>query len=146
MDYRKFNDTYYIRLDRGDELVACILDVCTREGVRSATFSGIGGCSDAQIQVFNAEAGSFETEHTEGLLELVSIMGNVISDPEGSLSCHAHALFSYREDGQPRIAAGHLKSTTVRYTAELELRPVVGGAISKKLDPETNTYFWHFDD
>ena len=27
------------------------------------------------------------------------------------------------------MAGGHLKSTTVRYTAEIELRPTVGGTI-----------------
>ena len=144
MDYRKYGDAYYIRLDRGDELVASLFDVCAREGVRSATFSGIGGCSDAEIQVFDPKRGEFETERIEGLLELVSVMGNLISDSDGALSCHAHALFAYHEGTQARIAAGHLKATTVLYTAEIELRPVVGGAIGKKRDAETGTFFWDF--
>lgn len=144
MDYRKFNDTYYVRLDCGDEVVASLLDICEREGIRSATFSGIGGCSDADIQVFCPEKGAFETNHVEGLLELVSLIGNVIYDEEGGLSYHAHALFSYHDDGKPCIAAGHLKSTTVRYTAEIELRPVIGGTIRKQFDPETGTGFWAF--
>lgn len=145
MDYRKFGDTYYIRLDKGDELIESVLDVCAKEGVRSATFSGIGGCSSAEIQVFNTELGAFEPERVEGLLELVNVTGNVISDDDGSRSHHAHALFAYREDGQSRIAAGHLKATTVLYTAEIELRPVIGGVIGRTLHPETGTYFWNFE-
>ena len=39
---------------------------------------------------------------------------------------------------------GHLKSTTVLYTAEIELRPTIGGAIGRKFDPETGTGFWNF--
>ena len=31
---------------------------------------------------------------------------------------------------------------TVLYTAEIELRPTVGGAIGRKFDPETGTGFW----
>jgi hypothetical protein len=30
------------------------------------------------------------------------------------------------------------------YTAEIELRPVVGGVITKRYDPETGTGFWSF--
>lgn len=144
MKYRKFGDCYYLRLDRGDELMSAILDMCSQEGVRAATFSGIGGCSDAEIQVFYPERGAFETEHIEGLLELVNVTGNVISDNAGQLRSHAHALFAYRDDADAQqIAAGHLKATTIRYTAEIELRPVIGGAIGATLDPETGTFFWN---
>lgn len=144
MDYRRFNDVLYIRMDRGDEIIATILTVCEHEGIRSATFSGIGGCGDAEIQVLDAARGVFETERFEGTLELVSLMGNVICDDEGSLTHHAHALFSSCDGDGPRIAAGHLRSSTVRYTAEIELRPVIGGVIGKCLNEETGTGFWKF--
>lgn len=55
-----------------------------------------------------------------------------------------HALFTFKKDGQHGMAGGHLKSTKVLYTAEIELRPTVGGAIGRKLDPETGTGFWDF--
>lgn len=42
------------------------------------------------------------------------------------------------------MAAGHMKSVTVLYTAEIELRPVIGGTIKRKYDPETGTGFWDF--
>ena len=146
MDYRKLGNSYYIRMDRGDEVVATVLGVCRREGISSATFSGIGGCSDAEIQVFRPERGEFETERVEGLLELVSLTGNVILREDGELSHHVHALFAYQgADGQC-IAAGHLKSSTVLYTAEVELRPVEGGVIGAALNQETGTYFWSFQD
>ena len=38
----------------------------------------------------------------------------------------------------------HAKSTTVLYTAEIELRPTIGGSIGRKFDPETGTGFWNF--
>ena len=67
-------------------------------------------------------------------------------DEDGKLFHHTHALFSFKEDGQHGMAGGHLKATTVLYTAEIELRPTVGGAIGRKFDPETGTGFWHFKD
>lgn len=145
MDYRKIGSTVYIRMDRGDEIVASLLSVCRREGIASAIFSGIGGCRSAQMQTFIPEKGEFETEQVEGMLELVSLTGNVVTGEDGALYHHTHALFSYVRDGQHRVLGGHLKSTEVLYTAEIELRPVVGGAIGRRHDPETGTGFWAFD-
>ena len=168
MEYRKIGDNYYIRMDRGDEIISNLLEICEKESIPSAVFSGIGGCQSAELQVFIPETGSFETEQLEGMLELVSLNGNVVRDDDGKLFHHTHALFSFKggtrdvdnivggyQDGQHglratllpsggRMAGGHLKATTVLYTAEIELRPTVGGAIGRKIDPETGTGFWEF--
>ena len=144
MEYSKIGDAFYIRCDRSDEIISSILEVCAKEDIKSATFTGIGGCSDAELQTFIPETGEFETERIEGMLELVSVMGNVVSEEEGKLFHHTHALFSYVEDGKHLYAGGHMKSSTVLYTAEIELRPVTGGTIYRKYDPETGTGFWSF--
>lgn len=146
MEYRKLGDAYYIRLDRGDEVISSIIAICRKENVGSATYSGIGGCSEAQIQTFLPETNEFETRTLTGMLELVSLTGNAISDEEGGLYLHAHAAFAYKDGEDHRIAAGHIKSITVLYTAEIELRPVIGGTIRRRHDPETGTGFWNFSD
>ena len=110
MEYRKIGETYYVRMDRGDEIIRNLLDICEKERIPSAVFSGIGGCQSAEL--FH----------------------------------HTHALFSFKKDGQHGMAGGHLKATTVLYTAEIELRPTVGVAIGRKFDPETGTGFWDFKD
>jgi hypothetical protein len=53
-------------------------------------------------------------------------------------------MFSFKEGDQHCTVAGHIKSITVSYTAEIELRPVMGGVIKRKHDPETGTGFWSF--
>ena len=144
MEYRRFSDALYIRMDRGDEILSTILRVCDEEGISSATFSGIGGCSDAEIAVFDPEDRAFESERIEGMLELVSLIGNVTPDGDGGLRQHAHAQFSHVADGEHRTVGGHVKATTVLYTAEIELRPVVGGEIGVEPDLETGSFFWSF--
>ncbi|MCR5132153.1 MAG: DUF296 domain-containing protein [Prevotella sp.] len=144
MEYKKIGETYYLRMDRDDEVIEKILEVCRRELIPSAVFTGIGGCKSAELQVFIPESGSFETERLEGMLELVSLNGNVVSGDDGELFHHTHALFSFKKNGEHGMAGGHLKSTIVLYTAEIELRPTVGGEIRRKFDPETGTGFWDF--
>ena len=144
MEYRKIGETYYIRMDRGDEIVSSLMSVCKTEGILSAYYSGIGGCSDVEMQVFIPERGEFETEKVQGTLELVSLMGNVVADDSDQLYHHTHALFTYPENGEHLSISGHMKSSTVLYTAEIELRPVIGGVIRRQYDPETGTGFWKF--
>lgn len=144
MEYRKYGDTFYIRMDRGDEIIEKILMVCKEEGIHSCTFNGIGGCGKAEIQTFIPETGTFEMRRLEGMLELVSLNGNVITDDNGDYYHHTHAVFAYKVGEDHRVAAGHMKSIMVSYTAEIELRPVVDGEIKRKYDPETGTGFWSF--
>jgi hypothetical protein len=144
MDYRRLNDICYVRIDKGEEIVTELLRVCREEGIASAVFTGIGGCCRAELQTFIPDKGEFETETFDGMLELVSLTGNVVSDG-GALAYHAHAAFAYKDGAKHRMAAGHLKSATVLYTAEIELRPVKGGVITRKPDAETKTGFWCFE-
>ena len=118
MDYRKYAETYYVRMDKGDEIIRCILALCRKENIASAVFSGIGGCSGAEIQT--------------------------LTDAAGNYYHHTHAVFSYKDGSRHCMAAGHIRSITVMYTAEIELRPVIGGAIKRKYDAETGTGFWDF--
>ena len=144
MEYRKYGDTFYIRMDRGDEIIEKILMVCKEEEIHSCTFNGIGGCGKAEIQTFIPETGTFEMRRLEGMLELVSLNGNVITDENGDYYHHTHAVFAYKVGEDHRVAAGHMKSIMVSYTAEIELRPVVDGEIKRKYDSETGTGFWSF--
>ena len=144
MEYKKYGETFYIRLDRGDEIIASLLHICEAQQIESAVFTGIGGCSSAEIQTFLPEKGEFETETVTGMLELVALTGNIARAEDGDLTHHTHAMFAYKDGAEHRTAGGHIKSVTVLYTAEIELRPVIGGSIRKKHDPETGTGFWAF--
>ena len=146
MEYRNYGNTYYIRMDRGDEIFSSILSLCEKENIRSAVFSGIGGCGEAESQIFQPETNTFALERIAGTLELVSLLGNVICDETGKHYHHSHAMLFYLEGTKQKVVGGHMKSLTVSYTAEIELRPVLGGEIRRTYDPETGTGFWSFID
>ncbi|MGI6220364.1 MAG: PPC domain-containing DNA-binding protein [Coriobacteriales bacterium] len=146
MDYRKLGDAYYIRMDRGDEVLSSILRICREENVACATYTGIGGCSSVEVAVFDPVEQAFRTERIEGMLEMVSITGSVFAGDGNEMHQHAHAQFSYVEQGEHRMIGGHVKATTFLYTAEIVLRPVQGGTITGRRDAETGTFLWNFDD
>ena len=145
MDYKNYSGIYYIRMDRGDEVISKLLEICRNENIRSCCFSGIGGLSQAEIQTFIPEKGEFETDTLNGMLELVSLTGNVITDDDMNYYHHTHAAVAYKDDTGHHMTGGHIKSLTVLYTAEIELRPVTNGRIKRTYNAETGTGFWSFD-
>lgn len=144
MEYRKFSNTYYIRMDKGDEIISVLLELCKKEGVSSAIFSGIGGCDHAEVQAFIPEEKRYESEELKGMLELISLNGDIVTQEDGSLFCHAHGAFSKMENGKTIVSGGHLKSVRVSLTAEIELRPVIEGTIKRKAIKELGIGVWDF--
>ena len=39
MEYKKIGETFYVRMDRGDEIVSNLLEICRKESIPSAIFS-----------------------------------------------------------------------------------------------------------
>ena len=142
MEYRTFNGIGYLRLDRGDLVIASVLDYCRREGIASATFSGLGGCDLAEVKTFDPETRAYGSRTLSGMLELASLWGDVTGDGNGGLAQHTHAVFCYVENGEHKTAGGHLGEARVLITAEIEVRPVVGGAIGRKTDAVWGTRIW----
>lgn len=143
MDYRKFDEKIYLRLDKGDELLATILQVCRNAGVRSATFHGIGAFGQVCVATYIPEKDDFLDHHKTGMLELVSLDGNTSHDENGIIFEHAHAMFSYlNEEGSISFFGGHLKSAVVSYTAELVIEPVSDDGLGRMTDPHTGITVW----
>ncbi len=144
MEYRNYNNIIYMRLDKGDEVLSSIIDVCKKEGIKSCIFSSIGGCDYAKLGTFRPSQGTYGEYEKEGMLVLVSLNGDIKDSEQGPL-VHAHACLSYEEDGQIKLTGGHLLALRVLITAEIEIRPVVGGVIKTKPGQIPGPKVWDFE-
>lgn len=144
MDYRNYGGTCYVRIDKGEDIIRQLMEVCRREQAASAVYSGIGGCDQAEIRIFIPEEGRFESRQLKGMLELVSLNGSLNLDEHGNYEHHTHGIFAYKKGEENCTAGGHITAVRVLYTAEIELRPVKGGTITRAFNPETGTRFWNF--
>ena len=144
MDYKKFGDSIYARFDKGDEIISGILDICKKENILSATYSGIGGCGDVTVGTLIPETNEFLEHNKSGImLEMISLDGNISCDDNDKIEHHTHAMFSYLDKNKvPQFLGGHLLSATVLYTAEIEIRPVQNGVIKRKKDEITGITVW----
>lgn len=124
MDYRKEKNAIYLRIDKGEEVIATIKKICEMERVGGGYFQGIGACSRAVLSTWIPEKQDFIHHTITGMLELVSLKGNISTDRNGKPFSHSHAVFSYLKDnGEVVVVAGHLEEAEISYTGEIILTP-----------------------
>jgi len=118
MEYRRIMDTLAIRLDEGDEIAGCLRIVCVKEGIRSASFAGIGACSLAEISHFDTKMKAYHNKKLEGMLEILSLSGNVTDTGGGEPLVHAHIVLGHPDFS---VAGGHLIRAETKPTCEISM-------------------------
>ena len=141
------DDKLLDRMNKGEEILAQVEVVCQRLHISAATFQGIGACGEVEVATYIPDRQEFLPHVRNGMLEMISLMGNIVTGRQGELLQHAHALFSFFDGTTNRIdyLGGHLKKATVLYTTELVLVPVQGGKIGLKQDAATGIDVWDLE-
>lgn len=143
MEYRKFGERYYIRMDKGDEILSSLSEICACEGIKTAKINGIGGCQKAVVGVFDLEKKDYDREEVNAMLELISLDGNV-TYYESKPYIHAHATFAYQtQDGRSAVLSGHLLEAVIGLTGEIILTPA-NGVITRRFDDTLGIRIWEF--
>lgn len=124
MEYRVFEDTVLVRLDKGDEIVGSLLDVAKKEGLTLASVSGIGATDDFEVGVFDLARSDYEHIRFSGNHEIVALTGNVTAK-DGAPYIHLHITCA-GEGG--KIVGGHLFEAKISLTAEIFLHKGKGEA------------------
>lgn len=118
MDYRRFKDTIYLRLDPGEEIIEQIEKVAKKENIQLAQINGLGALNDFTTGVFDTVEKKFHPIHFEGAYEIVSLTGTVTKQ-DGEVYLHLH-MAAGDKDGH--VFGGHLSMAYVSATAEIHLR------------------------
>lgn len=142
MEYRKETGNIYIRVDKGEDVLETIRKVCEKENVGGGYFHGIGACDKVVLSTWIPEKEDFIHHTITGMLEMVSLMGNVSRDQKAKPFTHSHAVFSYlKYDGEIAIVAGHLEEAEVSYTGEIVLTPAAE-TIGRMFDAKAGIDVW----
>ena len=141
MDYRKFGDDYVLRLDRGEEAVSCLTDLCERENIRLGAVQGLGAADRVVIGLYDVSSRVYHKTTLEGPMEITSLVGN-ISRKDGTPYLHLHINVC---DEQMRVLGGHLNECRISATAEIAVR-VIAGDVGRRLDDAvTGLNLYQFD-
>jgi len=123
-------NSYVIRIKRGEEIITSLTQFCRKYKVNGGFFYGIGACDDVVLAHYNVDKKKYHELPFKKPLELASLIGSI--GQEKDLIVHAHAVLA---DDKMQTIAGHLASATVSGTAEIYLTKLP--QLPKKLDRET---------
>ena len=142
MEYRKYGNDYVLRIDKGENVTETIKEVCKKEAVCGGYFQGIGACATATLSTYIPEQNDFIDHEISGMLEMVSLMGNITMDCDKQPFLHSHAVFSYlNQEGEIAVAAGHLKEAQIGYTGEILITPA-DDTIGRQFDTNAGIEVW----
>ena len=125
MDYRRFKDTIYLRLDPGEEIIEQIEKVAKKENIQLAQINGLGALNDFTTGVFDTVEKKFHPIHFEGAYEIVSLTGTVTRQ-DGEVYLHLHISMAY-----------------VSATAEIQIQ-ISDGVIDRKYDKKIGLNLFDF--
>ena len=132
---KKENNTYFLRLDPGEEFISSLRDFCVENEIKSGWLEAIGSTKDLELAYFNLDKKDYDTTDFTEFLEILTITGNVALK-DGEPFVHAHGLFG-RADMS--TIGGHVNRCVISATCEVMLH-AGEGEIRRKFDDETNLH------
>lgn len=139
MQYKRFNDTYMLRIDKGEEVIQSLTALCEKEDIRLAEVSAIGAADYAAVGVYDLETGIYHREELPFFMEIASLAGSV-TRMNGKPYIHLHTTLA---DQQNKTHAGHVIELRVGATCEMFVRVLPGEVIRKK-DEAVGLNLWEF--
>lgn len=122
MDYRKFGNTYIVRLDKGEEILEQVKALALKEGIRLASVQALGAVNDFTVGVFDTVGKQYHANSFQGTYEIVSLTGT-IDTMKGEFYCHLHMSAG---DGQGHVVGGHLNRAVISATCEMVVTELPG--------------------
>ena len=115
MEYRKFGDTYIVRMDPGEEILTQLKVFAEQEGVKLAFVTALGAVKDFTVGVFDTGAKVYKSNRFQGVYEIVSLVGT-INTMNDAFYCHLHMCAA---DQEGHAFGGHLNEAVISATCEL---------------------------
>ena len=115
MKVKKIDDVYLVRVDKGEDIMKTLNDICAEKGIRLAKISGIGATDSISLSVYNSDEKKYYTKNFTGPHEITNLTGNV-TQLDNQTYLHIHATIA---DKDFNAYGGHLKSAVVSGTCEI---------------------------
>ncbi|MBO4338902.1 MAG: DNA-binding protein [Clostridia bacterium] len=133
MEYKRYNDTLVLRLDKGDEIISSLAHVAEKERIKTASFSGIGATDNFTVGIFSLEKQTYDGFSFTGNHEITCLSGNITS-VDGKPYIHAHITCAGEN---ANVVGGHLLEAKISLTCEIFI-DAVDGEVTRKRDEKLN--------
>lgn len=139
MEYKKFNNTIVLRIDKGEEILSTLKTIAIKENIKLANINALGAVNNFVVGVFKTNEKKFYANEFSGDFEIVSLTGT-INTMNGEFYSHLH-MSAGNQNGQ--VFGGHLNKAIVSATCEMIIN-VIEGVVDRKYDEETGLNLFNF--
>ena len=139
MQYKRFGNTWMIRIDIGEEIMTSLKQFCAKEEIRLAQVNAIGATEHAVIGVYDLKEHQYHREELEGFMEITSLSGSV-TEMNGEPYIHLHVTMA---DQGNILHGGHAIELHVGATCEMFVQ-AVDGAVTRQKDEQIGINLWKF--
>ena len=139
MEYRRFENAFVVRMDRGEEVMATLTALCQREGIRLASVEAIGAVDRAVVGLYDVGEKVYHRKEFTEPMELTGLLGTV-TEKDGEPYLHLHATFC---DANMQAHGGHVNELFISATCEMVLR-LLPGQVGRRPDDVTGLNLFAF--
>ncbi len=139
MEYRRFGDTYVVRIDRGEEILSSLTALCEKEEIRLAQVDALGALDRAEVCVYDVGTKTFYRKEFNEPMEMTNLCGTV-SRKDQRAYLHLHVTLADRE---LRCHGGHASALRVAATCEMTVR-LLPGEVDREYDDVTGLNLFRF--
>lgn len=94
------------------------------------------------LQTYIPEKNDFISHTLTGMIEMISLSGNISKGSDALPFLHSHATFSQLNDkGEIVVTAGHMQEANISYTGEIIITPA-NETIERQFDPNVGIEVW----
>jgi hypothetical protein len=130
--------TFVGRLPTDSDLVGEIERFCAEHQVDAAWVNAVGAVQHLEYAFYNQETLRYQELRSDLHHEIAGFVGNV-SLRDGSPMLHAHASFG---DDQGASVTGHIRTGTVVWMVEVEIRELTDVTLVREHDERTGLALW----
>ena len=139
MDYKRWGDTIFLRVDNGEEIVTQLKKIGEKEKIKLAHIRGLGATDRFTIGVYKVKEKKYYANHFIGDYEIVSLTGTISTMDD---EYYAHVDMS-AGDEKGAVVGGHLNEAWVSVTCEMVVE-VVQGRVDRSLDESLGINLFNF--
>ena len=139
MEYRKFGNTIFARIDRGEEILEKLKEISVKENIKLAHVSALGATNDFTVGVFNVDEKKYYANSFSGNFEIVSLTGTVTT-MDGGFYAHLH-MSAGNDKGE--VFGGHLNRARISATCEMVIT-VTDGKVERKFNEDVGLNLFDF--
>jgi predicted DNA-binding protein with PD1-like motif len=140
MNFKKVEEGFLVRLDRGEEVVKTLTDFVRQHDIKGGFLQGMGAFESASLGVYDLFTKGYITKSFRERLEVGMLNGNIARvENSDEIFIHMHVTVG---DSSLHSFTGHVFEAIVLGTLEVFIRPLTTEIIRRRND-DLGFNAWH---